>query len=431
MMTPGDVNAARRILTEGGGVFVGGKNQVFKTYESDVNIITRFMVESNLVGGGWVTFPGGKYTERLVDLGSGCQAEVDIMYDDLEVHRCEGNFLDISPLRTLSFDIECSGRPGIFPDPEHDSVIQIANVLQMHGSEMVLKNVFTLGTCDAILNTDVFSFSSEEEMLCAWSHFVYVSDPDVMTGYNIVNFDFHYLLERAKHLCLQDFFRFTRMDDEVARFREMNIGSAQLGNRETYEITVTGRVIFDVFQCVQRDYKLHSYTLNAVSGKFLGEQKEDVHYSSITELQNGTSETRRRLAVYCVKDALLPLRLIEKLMFFVNYTEMARVTGVPIGWLLVRGQSVKVMSQILRKCRERGLLVPTFERSESASSGESFTGATVIEPKRGFYSQPIATLDFASLYPSIMIAHNTSYDTLITDKVFYFWFVFFGWFFFA
>lgn len=65
----------------------------------------------------------------------------------------------------------------------------------------------------------------------------------------------------------------------------------------------------------------------------------------------GNAETRRRLAVYCLKDAYLPQRLMDKLMLLVNYIEMARVTGVPLGWLLARGQQIKVVSQILRKCR--------------------------------------------------------------------------------
>jgi len=45
---------------------------------------------------------------------------------------------------------------------------------------------------------------------------------------------------------------------------------------------------------------------------------------------------------------------------------------------------------------------------------EQFEGATVIEPKRGYYNHPIATLDFSSLYPSIIMAHNLCYTTLIT-----------------
>lgn len=65
-------------------------------------------------------------------------------------------------------------------------------------------------------------------------------------------------------------------------------------------------------------------------------------------VQNGTSQTRRRLAVYCMKDAILPLRLLDKLMCLINYMEMARVTGVPLSYLLSRGQQIKVVSQLLR-----------------------------------------------------------------------------------
>ena len=50
-----------------------------------------------------------------------------------------------------------------------------------------------------------------------------------------------------------------------------------------------------------------------------------------------------------MKDAILPLRLLEKLMCMINYMEMARVTGVPLSYLLSRGQQIKVVSQLLRK----------------------------------------------------------------------------------
>jgi DNA polymerase elongation subunit (family B) len=59
-----------------------------------------------------------------------------------------------------------------------------------------------------------------------------------------------------------------------------------------------------------------------------------------------------------VQDAYLPQRLVDKLMYMYNYVEMARVTGVPMSFLLTRGQSIKVFSQILRKARQKGLLVP-------------------------------------------------------------------------
>lgn len=165
---------------------------------------------------------------------------------------------------------------------------------------------------------------------------------------------------------------------------------------------------------MQRDYKLSSYSLNSVSAHFLSEQKEDVHHSIISDLQNGNAETRRRLAVYCLKDAYLPQRLLDKLMLIYNYVEMARVTGVPLSFLLARGQSIKVLSQLLRKAKEKNLVIPNVKQAGSEQG--KYEGATVLEPKAGFYEKPIATLDFASLYPSIMMAYNLCYCTLVTPE---------------
>jgi DNA polymerase delta subunit 1 len=106
---------------------------------------------------------------------------------------------------------------------------------------------------------------------------------------------------------------------------------------------------------------LRSYTLNSVASEFLGEQKEEVHYSIITDLFNGSDSDRRRLAVYCLKDAYLPQRLLDKLMIMYNYIEMARVTGVPISYLLSRGQQIKVVSQLYRKANAEDLLIPCYK----------------------------------------------------------------------
>ncbi|KAJ2757700.1 DNA-directed DNA polymerase delta, partial [Coemansia nantahalensis] len=178
-------------------------------------------------------------------------------------------------------------------------------------------------------------------------------------------------------------------------------------------INMDGRVQFDVLAAMRREYKLRSFSLNAVSAKFLGEQKEDVPYSIITDLQRESPETRRRLAVYCLKDAFLPQRLVDKLMFLVNSMEMARVTGVPFNYLLTRGQQIKVVSQLYRHSSRQDLVVPVIE---SQGGDNQYEGAVVIEPKRGYYDAPIATLDFASLYPSIMMAHNLCYTTLLNKQ---------------
>ena len=235
----------------------------------------------------------------------------------------------MAPLRILSFDIECAGRKGIFPEPDHDPVIQIANIVTRYGeSKPFIRNVFCQDTCSLIVNTQVFEFGREQDMLMAWTRFLQQADPDVIIGYNIANFDFPYLLDRAKHLKLNEFPYWTRLSKVRSEAKDTNFSSKQMGNRDTKATKTDGRLQLDLLQLVQRDYQLRSYTLNSVSAHFLGEQKEDVHHSMITELFNVTPESPRRLAVYCLKDAYLPQRLMDKLMCLVNYTEMARVTGI-------------------------------------------------------------------------------------------------------
>ena len=363
-------------------------------------------------GMSWVEAPPTKY--HMVparDRQSNCQIEAHVHYLDLIAHQNDGEWAKIAPLRILSFDIECAGRKGIFPEANQDPVIQIANVVTRYGeSKPFVRNVFCLDTCSLIVNTQILEFDAEEKMLMAWRDFLEKVDPDVIIGYNIANFDFPYLLDRAKHLKCSKFPYWTRIKNIISQARDTNFSSKQMGNRDTKATNTNGRIQLDLLQLVQRDHQLRSYTLNSVSATFLKEQKEDVHHTMITELFNGTPDSRRRLAVYCLKDAYLPQRLMDKLMCLVNYTEMARVTGVPFNYLLARGQQVKFISQLFRKAREKDLVIPNL-RNEA--SDEQYEGATVIEPTRGYYDVPVATLDFASLYPSIIQAHNLCYTTLL------------------
>jgi DNA polymerase delta subunit 1 len=363
----------------------------------------------------WIEAPAKTY--QLIPQNqkqSNCQIEAEISYRDLVAHKPEGEWAKMAPLRILSFDIECAGRKGIFPEPDQDPVIQIANVVTRYGEKKpFVRNVFCLDTTSTIVNTQILEFSREEDMLSKWQQFLQDVDPDVIIGYNICNFDFPYLLDRAKHLKVRNFDLWGRLPTVRSVATKASFSSKQMGNRDTKATNTNGRLQLDLLQLVQRDHQLRSYTLNSVCAQFLGEQKEDVHHTMITELFNGTPESRRRLAVYCLKDAYLPQRLMDKLSCLENYTEMARVTGVPFNYLLARGQQVKFVSQIFRKALEQKLVIPNLKTDPSE---EQYEGATVIEPTRGYYDVPIATLDFASLYPSIIQAHNLCYTTLLSKS---------------
>ncbi|KAK6543072.1 DNA-directed DNA polymerase delta [Orbilia ellipsospora] len=416
---PKHIPRVRKFLEKGDANYSGmwrGVEGGIMTFDN-IQFIMRFMVDTKMGGMSWVEVKNDKYTYIQPGLNGSrlgsAQIEAYCHYRDLITHQAEGEWSKMAPLRILSFDIECAGRKGIFPDPNIDPVIQIASVVTRYGdSQPFIRNVFCLETCALIAGAQICEFSKEDQMLRQWTKFLQEVDPDVIIGYNIANFDFPYLLDRADTLKVKDFPYWTRMRGQKSEAKTANFSSKQMGNRESRATNTNGRIQLDLLQLVQRDYHLRSYTLNSVSAHFLNEQKEDVHHTMITELFNGTPESRRRLAVYCLKDAYLPQRLMDKLMCLINYTEMARVTGVPFNFLLARGQQVKFLSQLFRKAQEQSLVVPNLEQQGGGEEGEQYEGATVIEPTRGYYKEPVATLDFSSLYPSIMMAHNLCYTTL-------------------
>ncbi|KAJ1674834.1 DNA-directed DNA polymerase delta, partial [Spiromyces aspiralis] len=398
---------------------VPGEYRVEQVYESSLEYTLRFMIDHNIVGANWIELPAGKYRYRE-RAATRAQIEVEVDHRDIVSYEPLNEWAKVAPLRILSFDIECAGRKGVFPEANVDPVIQIANMVTIHGeAKPFIRNIFTLNTCASIVGSQILSYDREEDLLLAWGDFITKVDPDIIIGYNISNFDLPYLLDRASALKVDRFaYLLGRVKDVKSVVKDSRFSSKAYGTRDNKVVNMDGRVQFDVLQAMRRDYGLRSFSLNAVSAQFLGEQKEDVPHSIITELQNGNEETRRRLAVYCLKDAYLPQRLVDKLMLLVNYMEMARVTGVPFNYLLARGQQIKVVSQLYRKAIQQDLIIPTIEQRGGAGSGEDqYEGATVIEPKRGFYDVPIATLDFASLYPSIMMAHNLCYTTLLNERV--------------
>ncbi|KAJ8455480.1 hypothetical protein ONZ45_g18936 [Pleurotus djamor] len=398
--------AQPRVFEKGECDYHGLFQDVVPTFESNLQFVLRFMIDMKVVGMNWIEVPAGGYHLRTgKEKQSHCQIELELPYNAFISHAPEDDWSKIAPLRILSFDIECAGRKGIFPEAQKDPVIQIANMVTVQGEQKpFIRNVFTLNSCSNIVGSQVISFDDEKKMLLAWRDFIEQVDPDVIIGYNIANFDIPYLMDRAKALGAPGF------SYVHSRVKDTHFSSKAYGQRDSKDTPIDGRLQLDLLQFMQREYKLRSYSLNSVCAQFLGEQKEDVHHSVITELQNGTPESRRRLAVYCLKDAYLPQRLLDKLMCFVNTIEMSRVTGVPFNFILSRGQSIKVLSQLFRKANEDGYVIPALK---GEGSDDQYEGATVIEPKKGYYDVPIATLDFSSLYPSIMMAHNICYTTLL------------------
>jgi DNA polymerase elongation subunit (family B) len=145
-----------------------------------------------------------------------------------------------------------------------------------------------------------------------------------------------------------------------------------------------------------------------------GLAKDDVTPQDIFRMTNEGPKERAIIAKYCIQDCNLVHHLMRKIDVITGYSEMASLCSVPMDFLVMRGQSIKLTSYIAKKCREKGTLMPVIEKS---LNDDGYEGATVLEPKCNLYLEtPVACLDYSSLYPSSMISENISHDSKVLTK---------------
>lgn len=143
--------------------------------------------------------------------------------------------------------------------------------------------------------------------------------------------------------------------------------------------------------------------------------KDDIGPQDIFRMHRGTSRDRAVIAKYCIQDCDLVLTLMSKLDTLTNSRGMADVCFVPLQFLFLRGQGIKIFSRVAYEASKRNQILQTQEVLDGEGIG--YEGAIVISPKIGMYlDTPIAVLDFNSLYPSSMIGENLSPDTLVCKK---------------
>src|SRR6056300_799116 len=380
-----------------------------KVYESNLDPVLRLMHRTGIQSTGWLDTGDKCVRSHLANV------DIDLFCNDWQtltpVQRD-----DIAPFVVASVDIECNSSTGKFPDADvqDDCCFQIAVTLCHFGSDEPYEEV-----CLCYKKTEgdkVQSFETEKELLEAFQKYVRKADVDIITGWNIFGFDLEYIMKRAMVCrCDPEFYNLGKFKDTPCELLYKKLSSSALGDNELKLLPMSGRFIFDLFHEVKKGYKLDSYKLNNVAQLYLGDQKLDMPPREIfRRFQGGDARELGEVADYCIKDTLLPHKLLAKLCILVNLLEMAKATSVPLCFLVERGQQIKVFSQLCKKAAELGFLVPVIYQGTLPEEG--YEGATVLEAQSGAYYAPITALDFASLYPSIMMAHNLCYSTLVMDE---------------
>ncbi|AMQ10896.1 DNA polymerase delta catalytic subunit [Brazilian marseillevirus] len=451
----------RENRVEGLGVFAAKE---LRSHEQNIDVYTKFFTHRVLDSTGWIKV----VEEKGLAYEKNSKADKEYVCDWRNVSK--GEDMGLINTKKLSFDIEAySAHHSAFPDPniKENAITQIAyTVEETNGG--IWKEVISLGNCLRIRGAKVLNARTEKELLLLFFRRVSDIDPDLVIGYNIIKFDWNYLMTRAKrHGIFQRMCELlTRIFAVPASEDKMSWSSSAYGTQKFVFTKIPGVSQIDMYVEFERNHKLDKNTLDHVSELFLGEKKKDVtakelfkimETSMILESFQKTSvpfrERRRavytainrkhstsylldfrqrvkrcrslleldllvrsgvtKLADYCIQDTVLPLRLLKHFDVELNMDMLAGVFCVPREYLQTRGQQVKVFSMLYREMQSEDLIVE-FLGYDKEVSNVKYKGATVFDAKTGFW-EDVLVWDFESLYPSEIISRNIDYTSFCTN----------------
>ena len=408
---------------------VGMGSLKLKVHESDADPILQFTCCRKISTAGWIEFHGKEVqsSEKLTL----CDHEYKVKWKHVSPHQRDG----VAKPKIMGFDIEVnSTNPSAMPkaDKVGDKIFQISCVLARDGDNPgdYEKYLLTLGQPDPdIVGEDVLvqMFETEASLLEGFTTFIREENPNIIVGYNILGFDIPYMIARAKmNMCIFDFDKQGFHKFAHAKERIIKWSSSAYKNQEFEFLDAEGRVYVDLLPLVKRDFKFNNYKLKTISEYFIGETKDPLTAKGIFKCyrigikkdknQEYTNKAQRAMSIvgkYCVQDSVLVVRLMDKLKTWVGLTEMASVCNVPIFSLYTQGQQIKVFSQLYKHCMYKDIVVE--KDGYQVSENERYVGAKVFPPIPGRYKM-VVPFDFASLYPTTIIAYNIDYHTWVPPE---------------
>ncbi len=355
-------------------------DDVEEIYEADILFKYRFMIDYDIWGFSWIEVKGN-YVKTTLG-----KVDYEIEAEEIKLVKENGN----APLKIMSFDIECVPKDLMsLPDPSRDPIVIIS--LAFYPAFMGSETKVLVGKYIKKANKDIECFDTEEDMLKGFIEIVEKYDPDIITGFNILNFDFPYIVKRLKNLNISR--KFGRAED-----KNVTIQNAGENNR----VSVPGRVVVDVRTLVKADFHLKRYTLEHVAEKLINEGKLDVDYKDIPKLWMGKSRDINKLIDYARKDAILPLKILLEKRLLDKYFELSKVSGLLLQDVVSGGQSTRVEGLLLRYGKKRNLIIPCkpsqeeIKKRNKEREKHGLKGAIVLDPKVGLYhkNNMVLVLDF-------------------------------------
>lgn len=253
---------------------------------------------------------------------------------------------------------------------------------------------------------------NEREILAGLTKVVRESDPDIITGYNIDNFDLPRIRSRMRALAGRDHQKGSEMfgwgrvpitDSEAKRtFPEKEV------NRRTWR--VSGRCVLDAWWQARQTLRPKRETLKYVC-RLLWPDDEELQKMDVdaSKMDKEWAERPDVVMQYCVQDTILPIEILNRIAAVRRKEALAAVAATPLDVTINGTTSQWIDSLVIRLADREGIAVP---RTNRGGGGDQIAGGYVHDVDVGVHRW-VAVLDFKSMYPSIMIAKNICYTTRI------------------
>ncbi|USP82770.1 uncharacterized protein yc1106_10044 [Curvularia clavata] len=238
-------------------------------------------------------------------------------------------------------------------------------------------------------------------------------DPDILTGYEVHNSSWGYLIERARmkyeyNLC-----------DELSRMKSQSSGrfgkeADRWGFTHTSTIRVTGRHMINIWRAMRGELNLLQYTMENVVFHLLHKRIPHYRHSDLTTwYRNEKPRDLTKVLKYFLTRVQLNLDLLDANDIVPRTSEQARLLGIDFFAVISRGSQFKVESTMFRIAKPENFILVSPSRKQVGQQNALECLPLVMEPQSAFYSSPVLVLDFQSLYPSVMIAYNYCYSTCL------------------
>ncbi|KAJ5885150.1 C4-type zinc-finger of DNA polymerase delta [Penicillium taxi] len=240
------------------------------------------------------------------------------------------------------------------------------------------------------------------------------NDPDIITGYEVHNASWGYLIERAKKKYDFD------LCEELSRVKSQSHGKFgkdddRWGSDHTASIQLTGRHIINIWRAMRGDVSsLLQYTMENVVFHLLHRRIPHYSHRDLTKwYQSGKPSNIFRVVEYFTSRVQLNLEILEANELVPRTSEQARLLGIDFSSVYYRGSQFKVESLMFRIAKPENFILVSPSRRQVGQQNALECLPLVMEPQSDFYTSPVVVLDFQSLYPSVMIAYNYCYSTFL------------------